>query len=132
MRRGVRAATAGGALQENLLVGCWDVHVQPLLGDGLKPLATRRIANRRLQPNPVRLERVAPLLKLPDGPLLPHAVNPACYDARRHQDETNEHERDERPPTRRYATFRHALNRALRDAWILAHFGLGRRSPRDV
>lgn len=71
------------------------MHVQPLLGHGLQSLATRCFANRRLQPNPFRLERVAPLLKLPDGPLLPHAVNPACYDARRDQDETNEEHRDD-------------------------------------
>src|SRR6185437_11716204 len=116
-RRRRRRGGWRGALQEDLLVGRGDVHVQTLLGDGLQPLATRRVSNRRLQPDPLGFERVAPLPELSDVSLLPDAVDSPCYDARRDQDETNEHERDEGAAAGLYASLRHArnaLSRALR------------------
>jgi hypothetical protein len=103
-----------GPRQKDLLIGSGDVHVQSLLGDRLQPRPTGSIANRRLQFDALRLERLELSLTLPDVDLLHDAVSSPCYDARRHQDETNEHERDERAPAGGYTSLRHARSRALR------------------
>lgn len=100
--------------QKDLLVGSGDVHVQSLLGDRLQPRPAGSITNRRFEFDALRLERVELSLTLPDFDLLHDAVSSPCYDACRHQDETNQHERNERPPAGGYAAFRHARSRALR------------------
>ena len=90
------------------------MHVQSLLGDRLQPRSARRITNRRLQSNALRLERVELPLTLSNVGLLHDAVSSPCYDACRDQDETNQHEGDDRSPARGYAALRHARSRALR------------------
>lgn len=80
---------------EDLLIGRWDVHVQPLFGDRFQPLAARRVADRALQPDPSRRQRVALCLQPPNLALLPNADHPPSYDARGHEDETDQYERDQ-------------------------------------
>src|SRR5690348_6273541 len=109
----VGGVRVGWAWEQHLLIRGWDVHVQALLGDRLQARSARCIADRRLQSNAVRLEPVAPLLELSDFALLLNAENSPCNDARRHQDETDQHHRDQSATTRLYSALRHARSRAL-------------------
>src|SRR5690242_7059938 len=74
----------------------------------------RCFSDRGLQPDAVRLERVAFLLELSDFPLLLNAEHSPCNDARRDQDETDEHHGDHAAAPRLYSALRHARSRALR------------------
>ena len=109
-----RWSATSGAREDDLLIGCGDVHVEPLLGDRLQSGTARRVAYHALEPDTLCRQRVALLTELANVGLLPHAVDSPCYDARSHQDETDEHHGDERPATRAYSALRHALSRALR------------------
>src|SRR3954466_6605690 len=71
------------AVEDDLLVGCRDVHVQLLLGDGLQSGAARGIADHRSQSHAVGVERGPPLLKPSDLRLPLNAQHSACNDARR-------------------------------------------------
>src|SRR5512143_1444134 len=120
-----------GAREKHLLIRGWDVHVQSLLGDRLQTRSARRVTDIRLQPDAIRLERVALLLELSNLPLLLDTEDPPCNDARRDQDETDEHHGDEAAPTRLYSALRHARSRALRarglQATSSADAGIARR-----
>src|SRR6476620_1612969 len=78
-------------VEEHLLVGFRDPHVQTLLGNRLESCPARRIADRSFELHAIRSQRIASPLQIGDFALLSHARDSPCYDARRHQDETNEH-----------------------------------------
>src|SRR4051812_7055240 len=111
---------AVAALKDDLLLRRRDVHVEALLGDRLETRATRCFPNFALDPNALLLQRVKPLVKLPNFGLLAYAERSPCYDARSHQDETNEEDGHRRPAPRRYSALRHALSRALRARGLAA------------
>src|SRR5690242_5315226 len=89
-----------------------DVHVETLFSDRPEPSETRCRANLTFEPHALSLERVTLSFEIANLALHLQAANSSCYDARRHQDETNEHQRDETP--RAYSTFCHARSFALR------------------
>src|SRR5262245_40770860 len=99
----------GGAREEHLLLRRGDVHVEALFGDGDDPSAARRVADRAVQADALGQQRVPLLPQLSNRPHLLHAGHSPPYDARGHQDETEQDGGDDRP--RRgggYATLRHA------------------------
>jgi len=113
-RRAREGARTIATLQDDLLLGSRDVHVQALLGDRLEARPTRIIPNYAFEPNTLLLQRVPPQLELSNFGLLAYAERSPCYDARSHQDETNEEDGDRRPAPGRYSALRHARSRALR------------------
>ena len=117
-RRTRRRAVA--TLQDDLLLGSRDVHVEALLGDRLEARPARCFPNYALEPNTLRLQRVSPLTELSNFGLLAYAERSPCYDARSHQDETNEQDGDGRPSSGRYSALRHARSRALRARGFVA------------
>jgi len=74
------------------------VHVQSLLGDRPKTRSARRIANLRLEFETLRLERRASSIEIAQSSRLADTVRSSSYDARSHQDETEQHECHHRPP----------------------------------
>ena len=112
-RRARRFVARSGGVQDHLLVGLGNVHVETLLGDRLQAGAARRVANLSLQPHALGHQRVARSLEIANLALPVHAVHSPCNDACRHEDETNEHERDERRVAPRL-TRRFAMREAAR------------------
>jgi len=91
-RRDARRARSRtvATLQDDLLFGGRDVHVEALFGDRLESRPTRCIPNFAFEPNTLRLQRVSPLTELSNFGLLAYAERSPRYDARSHQNETNQ------------------------------------------
>jgi hypothetical protein len=111
---------AVATLQDDLLLGGRDVHVETLFGDRLESRPARCSPNYAFEPNTLRLQRISPLTELSNFGLLAYAERSPCYDARSHQDETNQQDGDRRPATGGYSALRHARSRALRARGLAA------------
>src|ERR1051325_9106385 len=81
-----------GTREKYLLLGRCDVHVEALFGDRDDAGETRRVADRAVEPDAFCLQRIPSLLQLTDRPHLLHAGHSPPYDARSHQDETEQYD----------------------------------------
>ena len=117
-RRTRRSAVA--TLQDDLLLGGRDVHVEALFGDRLESRPARCFPNYAFEPNTLRSQRISPLTELSNFGLLAYAERSPRYDARSHQNETNQQDGDRRPSPGRYSTLRHARSLALRALGLAA------------
>jgi len=70
------------------------VHVQLLLGNRCQSRSARCLANLPVQLHALGLERLTSPVQVTQGARLVDAVGPASNDARRHENETKENERD--------------------------------------
>jgi hypothetical protein len=76
------------------------LHLEALFHDGLESAAARRVPNRALELHLSSYERLAPALKVPEHARAREPMAPPPDDARGHQDETNEQQRNEPSATR--------------------------------
>jgi hypothetical protein len=94
--------------------------VETLFRDRLESTAARGVPDRRLELQLGGYERLAPALEIPEYSRLREPLGPPPDDARGHEDETNEHDREEPAAPRAYAAFRHARSFALRERGLRA------------
>ena len=76
------------------------MHVQPLFRDRHDSGPARRVADRGIEPHPLRLERLTLLLQGTNRSDLTDAIRSPCNDARSDQDETKQSQREDGPRSR--------------------------------